>query len=121
MATLTLQNLVRSGGLVPSYAAASGGGDEMPNDGKTLLHVKNAGGGSINVTLTAQVTSRDAGPGFGAYSLADLVVAVGAGAERIIGPLPRRAFNNASERVAIAYSGVTSVTVGAFKLPEGAP
>jgi hypothetical protein len=117
MATLTIQNLVTTGSLQPTYAAASGGGDVMPNDGKTVLHVKNGGGGSINVTITAQVATRDAGPGFGPYTRADLVVAVPAAEERIIGPLPRIAFNNASAQAAIAYSGVTSVTVAALRFP----
>lgn len=117
MATLTVQNLATTGSLNPSYAAADVAGDVMPNDGKTVLHVKNAGVGSINVTITAQVASRDAGPGYGTYTRADLVVAVPNGGERIIGPLPKIAFNNAQGQAAIAYSGVTSVTVAALRFP----
>lgn len=117
MATLTIQSLVKTGSLQPTYAAASGGGDVMPNDGKTVLHVKNGGGGSINVTITAQIASRDAGPGYGTYTRADLVVAVPNAEERIIGPMPSIAFNNAQGQAAIAYSGVTSVTVAALRFP----
>lgn len=117
MATLTVQNLVIVGDIGPTYVAASGGGDEMPNDGDTFLHVKNGGGAGITVTLTAQVTSRDA-EGFGPFTRANQVVSVGAGAERMIGPFPPKTWNNANGRVAIAYSAVTSVTVGAFKVPR---
>lgn len=117
MATLTIQSLVETGSIAPSYAAAGAGGDEMPNDGKTILHVKNGGVGSINVTIAAQVTSRDAGPGYGLFTRADLVVAVPNGGERMIGPLPSRAFNNANARAAITYSGVTTVTVAALRFP----
>lgn len=117
MATLTLQQLLESGDIGASYVAASAGGDLMPNDGHTLLHVKNGGAGSITVTVTAQVASRDVGPGYGSYARADVVATVGAGAERFIGPLPRLAFNNASGQAAVSYSGVTSVTVAAIRIP----
>ena len=40
--------------------------------------------------------------------------AVGAGAQKIIGPIPA-AFNDASGNVAVTYSGVSSVTVGAIQ------
>lgn len=119
MATLTVQQMARSAGLTVSFAAAAGGGDEMPNpDGNTLLLVKNGGGGSINVTLTPAVATREVlGDGYGPYTRPAIVVAVNAGAEAIIGPMPPNAFNNASGRVPITYSGVTSVTVAALKMP----
>jgi hypothetical protein len=43
MAVLTVQQIARSG-LSPSYASAAGGGDTVPNDEKTFLHIKNGGG-----------------------------------------------------------------------------
>jgi hypothetical protein len=112
-----VQDLVKSGGMEASYAAASGGGDVMPNDGKTLLHVKNGGGGAITVTIAAVVASKDVGVGYGLYTRANVAVVVDAAEERFIGPLPDRAFNNASGQAAISYSGVTSVTVAALKMP----
>lgn len=111
MATLTIQTPILSG-ITPSYAAAAGGGDEFPNDGRTMLHVKNGGGGSITVTVNSLVNC-DQGVDH------DSVTSVGAGAEAMIGAFNITRFNNsATGRAAITYSGVTSVTIGAFKVVE---
>ena len=115
MATLTRQSIVPAG-LANTYAAAAGGGDVIDNsDGKTFLHVKNAGGGSITVTVTAQSTSLVTAT-HGTLTVANIAVAVGAAAEKIIGPFPKAAYNNASDQLAITYSGVTSVTIAGFKI-----
>jgi hypothetical protein len=113
MATLTRQKVIQSG-LTPSYASAGGSGDVVDNsDGRTFLHVKNDGGGSINVTVTAQVSSL-ATAGHGTLTVSNNVVAVPAGQNRMIGPFPKQAFNNASKQLAISYSGTTSVTIAAL-------
>lgn len=115
MGALTVQDIVAAG-VTPSYASANGGGDTVADDGKEniFIHVKNGGGGSINVTATAQITTRPT-KGFSNPTESDMVVAVGAGAEGMIGPFPA-SFINTSGNVALTYSGVTSVTIGAFKL-----
>jgi hypothetical protein len=110
MATLTVYTSDDAGTAV-TFAAAAGGGDQMPNNGKTILMVTNGGGGSIDVTVTPQATV------FGGYSLANVVVAVAAGATKILGPYAPEYFNNSSGRAVITYSGVTSVTVAALGLP----
>jgi hypothetical protein len=117
MATLSVQNLAVSGELQPSYAAAAGGGDEMPNDGDTFLHVKNGGGAGITVTIAAQVATRDA-EGYGPFTRANLAVSIAAAADKMIGPLPAKTWNNANGRAAITYSGVTTVTVAALRVPR---
>lgn len=118
MATLTVQSVSESG-LNASYAAASGGGDEFADDGeqRTFLHVKNGGGGSVTVTVTAQTTTRSV-PGMGTMTKANASVSVPAGGERFIGPFPAGAFKNSAGRVAVGYSGVTSVTVAAIRVPQ---
>lgn len=106
--TITVQTISRSG-LAPTYAAAdSVNGQQFYNDESTFLHVKNGGGGSINVTLNTPGT-------VDGLAVGDLVVAVGAGAEKMIGPFPPGIYNN-SGYVYVDYSGATSVTVAAFKL-----
>lgn len=108
MATLTAQSASISGA-APTFAAASAGGDEFANSGKEVLHVKNGSGSSINVTITSQRTCDQGGTH-------NVVVAVPAGEERRIGPFSVERFNDAdSGRVEVAYSDVTSVTVGVFK------
>lgn len=108
MATLTVQSIVAAG-LNPSYAAAAGGGDEFANDGSSFLHVVNGGGGAINVTLATTQT-------VDGLAVADQVVNVPAGEDRMIGPLRRGLFNDAGGLVQVTYDGVTSVTVGVFAL-----
>lgn len=100
-------------------AAASAGGDSFPNPrGNGLLYVKNASGGSINVTIAAQApyTTRPADGPYPSQTVGNIVVAVGAGVERIIGPIPG-AYNDGNGSVQITYSGVTSLTVAAIQFP----
>ena len=94
IATLTVQTIVLAG-LFPTYAAAAAGGDEFANNGKTFFHCKNGGGTDITVDH-------------------DQAVIVSAGFDKMIGPFPTARFDNASARVAVSYSAVTSVTVAAI-------
>ena len=109
MATLSVQTIVL-GGTAPSYAAAGAGGDEFVNSGREFLHIKNGGVGSIDVTINSQ---RPCDQGYDH----DVVVAVGAGAEKMIGPFPKSRFDDANGKVQITYSGVSSVTVAVLQVP----
>lgn len=116
MAALTAQAILLAG-IVPAYAAANDGDTiKQPTDQRLFLHVKNGGGGSINVTIPAVQTSLETDEA-GTVTISDIVVAVAAGAEKMIGPFPP-AYINASGNVTINYSGVTTVTAAAFKLPR---
>jgi hypothetical protein len=109
MAQLSVQSLSAVSALNPSYQAAAAGGDSFPNTaGRAWLHVKNGSGGSINVTIASQKTC-DQG------STHNLVVAVPAAGERLIGPFSDR-FADSNGLVQVTYSGVTSLTVGAFNV-----
>jgi hypothetical protein len=110
MATLAIQEMAITG-LEATYAAAAGGGDEFPNDGKTFLHVKNGGGSPINVTIASQHPNPPAGT-----AQEDVVVAVTNGEERMIGPINQVGFNDGDGNVQVTYSGVTSVTVAAIRM-----
>lgn len=117
MALLTNQKPALTGTAITTTSAA-GGGDTLSNPrGKTALQVTNGGGGSINVTVgvPSPTPVRAADGQFPAQSLTSTVVAVAAGATKIIGPIPP-AYNDGSGIVAISYSGVTSVTVAALDL-----
>jgi hypothetical protein len=108
MAVLTVQQAVPAG-VVVTAAAAAAGGDQYANNGKTLLKVINGGGSSIDVTITPTNTVNG-------YTIAPIVVAVANGATKYLGPYDQNYFNNSSGRVAVTYSGVTSVTVAALSL-----
>lgn len=111
MATLATQ-VVKRAGVIPSYSACAGGGDRFTPDGSTFLHVKNASGGSLNVTVAATKVPADS------LAVGNLVVAVGAGAEKMIGPFPPDIFfaTDGSGLADITYSGVTSLTIAVMKV-----
>lgn len=114
MATLTVQNIAKTG-LNPVYGAVALS-DTFLNvgDERNYLHVKNGSGASINVTVVAQKTQVKV-PGVGQLTIANQIVAVPAGQERIIGPFSE-AFNDANGMVVVNYSAITTVTAAALRL-----
>lgn len=104
---LTVQNCALSG-LEPAYSAANADGNYFSNDGKTFLHVVNAGDADITVTIDSPVLCNQ---GFAH----DEAVVVSAGEARMIGPFPPARFN-ANGVVNVSYSDVTDVTVAAVKV-----
>lgn len=117
MAELTLQTIVEAG-LEETFVAAAGGGDFFQNnEADVFLHVKNDDASDTTITVTAQDVVQ-AVPGFGDLTKADAVVVVTAGEERMIGPFPKQAFNDSAGDVQVTYSGVTSLTVAAVRLPK---
>jgi hypothetical protein len=116
MALLATQDVVYAG-LLPTYAAATGGGDTFVADQDTILHAKNGSGGALTVTVAVAATS------VGGQAITSIAVSVPAGSERMIGPFPPNFFNSPSTGVAsITYSGVTSLTVAIIRAraPSGA-
>lgn len=106
---LTLQSIVRTG-LSPAYTGANADGHSVTNEGKkTLVHVKNGGGSSINVTIQTPNT-------VDSLAVSDRVVSVPSGEERMIGPFPVETYNQSDGTIYVDFSAVTSVTVAAFKV-----
>jgi hypothetical protein len=99
-----------------SLAAATVSGDAYVNDGRTFLVVTNGGGAPITVTVAVQRTTIKV-PGAGTVTFAAIPVTVAAGATKWIS-VPQGPYNNSSGRVVVTYSGVTSVTVGAVRVPQ---
>lgn len=116
MAAMSIQTIVDTG-LAPSLSAVANG-DTVADDGgaRTYVEVANGSGSSINVTVPSQQANVVV-PGAGQLSIADIVIAVAAGARKLIGPFTR-AYINTSGNVTLNYSAVTSVTAGAFKLAK---
>ena len=114
MATLATQVVTRAGA-VPTYAAATGGGDAMACSADSFLHVKNGGGSSITVTLA--IPAGTSGWPQAAYT--NSVVTVANASEKMIGPIqPQLYADPVTGLCTITYSGVTTVTVGAFQVLE---
>lgn len=86
-----------------TYSAASGGGDTFDPAGGTFLHVKNASGGSITVTLVTTATANG-------LAVADQATTVPAAGERFIKPPADRLVKDANGKAAITWSSPTSVT-----------
>lgn len=107
MADIAVQQFATVG-LDPAFTAAGAGGDTYTNAGDTYLFVTNGGGAPINVTLNAQTQCNQ---GFDH----DTIVAVAAAETKQIGPLAAGRYNDASGKVNVTYSGVTSVTVAVVR------
>ena len=118
MATLTRQTLGEDG-LTASYAACASGGDEVTNsDGATFLHVKNGGGSAVTVTVAEQISGTTVeSPNYGKLTKANATKSINAGAEAFFGPFKKQGFNDEDGNIQITYSGVTSLTIAALKLP----
>lgn len=105
MAVLTVQEIDRDG-LEATYASAAAGGDTVPNDEITFLHVKNGSGASIDVTIQTPGT-------VDGLAVTDRTVAVPASEERMIGPFPASVYG---ATLTLSYSDVTSLTIAAIRM-----
>lgn len=107
MALLVTQ-LIALPSTLPTFQAAAGGGDTVQAGNDTFLVVKNGSGAPITVTLVV--------PGNDEFGTAkpDVAISVVNATERYI---PLRALglqDLTTGLVSVTYSGVTSLTVGAF-------
>lgn len=115
MATLTTQAITRAG-VGPTYAAAAGGGDAMAVGSGMFLHVKNASGSPITVTLVVPA-ARTYEPNVAITSPTVSVPATTG--DRMIGPVDGATFSDPTTGLCtITYSGVTSLTVAAVQLSQ---
>lgn len=111
MALIAAQSMAYPSG-TPVYSAVSASDTFVPAD-NTRLVVKNASGGSINVTVSSFPNTNEWGA-----AIADLVVAVPAAGERWIGPFRGPAHADpATNLVTVTYSATPSVTAGLFSIP----
>lgn len=101
---------VVSTGLKAVYTAVTVAGVEFPNDGKTIITVKNAAAGASVVTVATPAT-------FGGLAVADLTVSIPAGEEHLIGPFPVSLFNDANGNVGVTASVVTTTTMAVLRVP----
>ena len=109
MAVLSVQEIIRAG-IVPTYNAASAGGDSFPNDGGTLLHFKNTNAAARNVTIATQIT-------VDGKAVADDVINIPATTgDKMVGPFPSGIYNDVNGRVQLTYDAATNLTVAVMRL-----
>lgn len=110
---LTVSEIVRSG-LTLSASAANADGHSLVNTDKNaalLLYVNNGSGSPITVTIQTPGT-------VDGLAIADRTVTVAAGAERFIGPLTAKDYNQSDGTVYVDFSAVTTVTVMGLKISK---
>jgi hypothetical protein len=101
--TLNYQSPVLTG-VIPTYTPAIVDGHAFLSTGSTFIHVKNGSGVSVNVTIPTPMK-------YGGLDVADVVVAVAAGAEKLIGPFNPSMFNQIDGLVHVDYSVTASITI----------
>lgn len=101
--TLSSQSLSLAG-IIPTFVAAIADGHAFRSAGATFIHVKNASGVSVNVTIPTPMK-------YGGLDVSDVVVAIAAGAEKLIGPFNPSLFNQLDGLVYVDYSVTASITI----------
>ncbi len=100
--------------LEPTYEAAFVDGHKFTNTDRHFLHVKNGGGGATVCTVQTPKT-------VDGLAVAELIVSIAAGEERMIGPFPPGTYNQPSGAdagmVYVDFDVLTTVTLAAIKLP----
>jgi hypothetical protein len=98
-----------------ALVAAAGGGDAFVPSDRTFVRINNAGGGAITATFATPATV--AAGGGSTLAVADGGGSVTNAQSRLFGPFPAELYADPTTGMCtLTYSGVTSVTVGVFKL-----
>ncbi len=100
MALLTPQQ-ISIAGVAPVFTAASAGGDTVPAMERGFIVVRNGSGSSITATVVTPGT-------VSGLAIADIAVAVAAGADRYIGPLPLALVGDPAS---VTYSATATVSI----------
>ncbi len=110
MALLTPQSLDENTPVakLANVVACTAGGDTCPNDGFTFLLFVNGDAGSHTITITPAKATVKAQGGLGVVSKANVVLAVAAGDEALLGPFPPGLFNDGNGNLAISYNSVAA-------------
>lgn len=111
--TLTVQETSRDG-LAASYTAGDAtNGHQVDNSGqKTIVHIKNGGGGAVVATFVTGLT-------VDGLAVADRTVTISAGTDEFIGPFASATYGNVDSGTTYVYIDLdvdTSVTLAALKV-----
>jgi hypothetical protein len=108
MAVLNVQKGSNTGTSVV-YQTAAAGGDLIPNNGKTILLIRN-GHATLPRTVTIPTPATHRG-----LAVADLSVAVPAQGHRLMGPFEQGLFDNEAGQVQMTYTDSgADLTFGVF-------
>ncbi len=82
---------------------------QVPNDGRTLMHVKNAGASPCVVTFSSPVTVRG-------HALATISVSVANGKNFFIAKFAPALYNDVNGMINFTLSYITSVTIALLRI-----
>lgn len=102
----------------PTYNAADtvNGNSFLNPDQNIYLHFKNNHAtNSSTATITAQTTSLNI-PGYGDVTIGNISVSLAALEEKVVGPFPAQAYNDANGYVQVSYAGTGTVVVAVLKV-----
>lgn len=117
MTALTPTPVARqSGADISAGMVAAANGDTLPASPNNYLHVKNAGGAAVTVTVTPSAGGGPLGTTIAPIALAPTVAATTG--DMIFGPFPANPFGDQNGLVNLTYSAVTSVTVKALTIAQ---
>lgn len=108
MATLAASAIAAAGTLNSTSSAAAGGDKVLPVADRVFVEITNGGGSSITVTIPSYSSVRG-------QAVADRTVTIAATATKKIPIFADINTNPADGLAAITYSGVTTVTIGAYR------
>ena len=113
MALISSQQITEAG-KTPTLSTPAAS-DTFTNSGKEFIFVKNGSGGSINITVTAQISSVDLS-GYGTLTKSNTVFAVASGASSFVGPFAPEAYSASDGTVTFACSSAESIDVAILYL-----
>jgi hypothetical protein len=112
MATIVAQRILQSG-LIPTYSAASAGGDKLVNTGIQYFQVRNVSGATITASVVPVVTVY-IDPTLGKLVKQTATLTLPAGQSGFLGPFETGAFNDTQGYITITCTATASVSLAAL-------
>jgi hypothetical protein len=116
-ANISRTDLVVSGTDITSGLNNAAGKSYIPNDGKTLVVIKNGNGSPVTATVKTKKSSLSK-EGYGTVALSDETITVPSATTTIAGPFPVARWNTVSSTVEISMSTVAGVSMTSLRMPE---
>ena len=108
--TLTILTPVPTAGALIAEEACTALGDQVANDGRTLLYFRN-GNGATNYDITLATGATVAG-----MTIENITFTLAPAAMKVIGPFEPRYWNDANGYIQITYDAVVDLFVRAIRV-----
>lgn len=111
--TVLAPQVISRDGLEPAYTTPNADGHYIANSGRMWIHFLNGSGSDCEVTIATPGT-------VDSLAIAEKVVDVPAGEQRLIGPFPPKFYNEeegVTDRITVTFESPTTNTMAALILP----